>query len=162
MTITLKEFDRLLAEHCAPTLKGLKAANTFQIDTKGAFHDLRKIMEEYNTILNNDGIYLEVVDEEEGLATILVYNKAMVAERLGSSQTKETLSALGLKSDLTVDSIVSVVRAIKHRGGDLPELVKGYLNCNGGKQAEYAACSRDFVAQMEQGANLMSIIRQGQ
>ena len=50
MTITLKEFDRLLAEHCAPTLKGLKAANTFQIDTKGAFHDLRKIMEEYNTI----------------------------------------------------------------------------------------------------------------
>ncbi|MEA4893557.1 MAG: DUF3793 family protein [Peptococcaceae bacterium] len=161
MTIALKDFDRILAEHCAPTLKGIKAANTFKIDVAGAGRDLQKILEEYNTILNNDGIYLELIGEEDDVATVFVYNKALVAEGLKGLDVKEAFKGLDLKSDLTVDSIVSVVRGTKHQGGELPDLVKGYLDCTGENRAEYEACTRDFMAKLDQGANLMNVIHQG-
>ena len=160
MTITLKEFDRLLAEYCAPTLKGIKAANIVRLNKKGGSQDLQKILEEYNFILNTYDIYLAIVDEDEESAAILVYNKKLVAEGLNHPKTKEALHSLDLNIDMTVDSIVTVARQLKQKGARLTEAFKEYLGCSKEKQAEYDACTQEVLKEMEQGVSLISIIRQ--
>lgn len=90
-------FDKLIINHSAPTLAGIKLANIFTCDYNNK-NDLYKRIVYYNKILNNRGINLDVIKFYHNKALIYVYNREQLKKYFLDKEVMDFLSSYGYKT----------------------------------------------------------------
>lgn len=76
-----KCMEKRLIEHCAPTLAGMKSASLFNYFHKGE-QIVREELLEINDLLNDKGVYADVLIWREKSALIYVYRMKMLEKEL--------------------------------------------------------------------------------
>ncbi|MFV0479002.1 MAG: DUF3793 family protein [Anaerorhabdus sp.] len=97
-----------LVLYCAPALAGLKVSNLFSYSYQ-SICDLLKAANEYNELLNKNGIILKILKAQKGLALILVYRKSALDKVLGICEIQEFLKTQGYEK-FDADSCFQVLR----------------------------------------------------
>lgn len=90
-------FDKLLINHSAPTLAGIKIANifTYHYDSKKELCD-RIVF--YNKLLGKRGIYLFVLKDFDSKVIVYVYNKEKLKNYIESEEISKFLCDCGYNS----------------------------------------------------------------
>jgi len=89
-------FDRMLIEHCAPTLGGLKTANLFSFPLSGR-EVLDAALSEWNRELNPKGVSLHILGAKGSKALIYVCRTSMLAEDLKREAVRKFLARYGYR-----------------------------------------------------------------
>lgn len=105
-----KDLIHKLIEHCAPTLAGLKSASLFQYFFNKREDALREI-EDANRLLNDRGVFVEVLRWGENAALIYAYRFSHVQKELQNPQVMELLAEYGYQSN----DAHSCIRHLKRR-----------------------------------------------
>ena len=105
-----KCMEKMLVEHCAPTLAGIKCANLFNYFYKSKLL-AREELTEINNLLNCKGVYLEVLMWRDDSVLIYLYRKAMLEKELKRQEVFELLKKYGYESC----EMKSCIRHLKHR-----------------------------------------------
>ncbi len=84
--------DRLLIEHCAPTLAGLKTANLLRCNAGAA---LRKQVARWDALLGTKGVHVEVLREQDGSALVYVYREKQLKADLAQEDVRAFLRHFG-------------------------------------------------------------------
>lgn len=97
LEVSVRKLEKGLFEHCAPTLAGIKCAGLFNY-----YHDgeslVREEVQEINRLINEKGVYVEVLKMRTDSALIYIYRPAMLEEALGKSGVFDLLLKYGYKS----------------------------------------------------------------
>ena len=90
-------FDKLLINHSAPTLAGIKIANifTYHYDSK---KELCERIVFYNKLLGKRGIYLFVLKDFDSKVIVYVYNKEKLKNYIESEEVSKFLCDCGYNS----------------------------------------------------------------
>lgn len=96
--------EEIIVRHCAPTLAGVKIANMFAYNYSNREHLFRKIAMR-NKLLNEKGVYFEVLKAENHKALILVYRKKWLQEILEQRAVQIFLRQYGYESFLITDCL---------------------------------------------------------
>lgn len=92
-----KKMENKLVEHCAPTLAGLKSANLFRYFYEDE-ERIREELEDINELLNNRGVYVEVLSWKENSALIYTYRLSHLQKELKQPGVKELLAEYGYQN----------------------------------------------------------------
>lgn len=98
------DFDRMLIDYCSPTLASLKIANLFSLDFR-KMSELEALVRVKNESLNEKGIYLKILSNNEKRALIYVYRKGLLQETLNRAEIKEFLVSFGYVSFQTEEAL---------------------------------------------------------
>lgn len=94
--MTPREFDRLLALHCAPALAGIKPANLISVQ-KTQCAGLNELLEVYNLRLKDRGIRMEILCRRKTYALLLVYRGDLLWRELRAEKTRRFLTRRGYR-----------------------------------------------------------------
>lgn len=91
-------FDKLLVNHSAPTLAGIKIANifTYQYDSKKELYE-RIVF--YNKLLGKRGINLSILKDYDSKVIVYVYNKEKLKNYMANGEVSNFLCDFGYYSD---------------------------------------------------------------
>lgn len=103
--------EQRLAEHCAPTLLGAKAASLFSLSQRD-FPDLPQRLRDYNRTLCRTGLRFMLLRDGGTRYLILVYRPAMLQSRLDAPQAKAILLSLSYPD---TDCLGALLRHLKGR-----------------------------------------------
>ena len=92
-----KCMEKRLIEHCAPTLAGMKSASLFNYFHNGE-QIVREELREINDLLNNKGVYADVLIWREKSALIYVYRVKMLEKDLKQPGVIELLKRYDYKN----------------------------------------------------------------
>jgi len=156
MNITLKRFEQEMAEHCAPTLSGIKAASIFSLPATDK-EAVEKIIAEYETLLNPKGIYFKVLSKDNAAVNILVYNKKLLIDKISQLNEKDKKQiASKLKSELGINGVITLIKLRKSLGQFAEHKLGKIL-----ESVDQKACEESqnvFMSQIAKGKTLMSIV----
>lgn len=82
--------EKMIIEHCAPTLAGIKTANMFSYKF-GSIDTLYGELEEENQKLNKKGVYIEVLTICPQRALIYVYRRQKLENDLADEEVRNLL-----------------------------------------------------------------------
>ena len=105
-----KGMEKRLIEHCAPTLAGMKSASLFNYFHKGE-QIVREELLEINDLLNDKGVYADVLIWREKSALIYVYREKMLEKELKQPGVLELLERYGYENS----DIDSCMKHLKYR-----------------------------------------------
>ena len=108
--MTEKCMEKRLIEHCAPTLAGMKSASLFNYFHKGE-QIVREELREINDLLNDRGVYADVLIWREKSALIYVYRVKMLEKELKQPGVLELLERYGYENS----DIDSCMKHLKYR-----------------------------------------------
>lgn len=83
-----------IVRHCAPTLAGLKVSNLFTCKYTN-IQELLELIQEKNALLNEKGVYFEILKVQGEVALILVYRKKVLERELGNPEIRMFLMGQG-------------------------------------------------------------------
>lgn len=92
-----RQFERLLALHCAPVLKNRKASNMFHVE-KDAFEDLHATLALYHEKLEKKGICLRLFQQNKERVTVFVYRRRRLSLLLQREDIRVFLQRYGYPS----------------------------------------------------------------
>ena len=135
-----KCMEKRIIEHCAPTLAGIKSASLFNYFHNGEYI-VREELEEINGLLNNKGVYIDVLIWREKSALIYVYREKMLKKDLAQPKVLDLLKRYGY-DDYEIHSCINHLKyrllkctCFPHEIGvflGYPlEDVKGFIDNNG-------------------------------
>ena len=90
--------QKYLIDHCAPTLAGLKTASLFNL-TFSSREELDEKVLMANNMLNEKGLYCEVMRLRQTSALIYVYRHQQLADDLARVESQQVLSSIGYDSE---------------------------------------------------------------
>lgn len=186
---SFKEFEHLLAFHCAPTLAGIKPANLISLN-KSKISNFRKLQQKYKKCLSCNDIFMFTVADSLHYRLLLIYHRANLNKILADKYKQEFLRTFGYKD---FSNTLACLRYLKIRmyiqkgfpheigiflGYPLLD-VKGFIKNHGRNFkccgqwkvysdidaaenlfAQYARCCHHFCACLADGESLESIIKQ--
>ena len=82
--------EHRLAEHCAPTLLGAKAASLLSL-SREEFPELPEALRRYNRTLYRTGLRFLILRETSQRSLILVFRSALLRSRLNTAGAKALL-----------------------------------------------------------------------
>ena len=91
MNEKLSSFEKLLACHCAPTLKGKKAGSMFHLPLAQCIYYMDCITH-FNSIYNKEGMFLRVMSGKKHRMTIYVYRLKLLLKILENEEVSSFLS----------------------------------------------------------------------
>ena len=104
--------ERKIIEHCAPTLAGLKTANMFNY--KFSSMDVLYVeLEKANQILNQKGLYVEILKVKEYRALIYVYRANRLQKDLEKAGVDVLLRRYGYSNCRLFDCLVHLKERLK-------------------------------------------------
>lgn len=106
-------FDKLIIDHCAPALSGIKIANIFTCEYKYK-REVNKKVSLYNNILNKRGINVAVIKYYNNKAVVYVYNKKALKNYLSDDNIFKFLKNYGYKSKNIHESIETLKRRMQY------------------------------------------------
>lgn len=105
-----RQFEQLLAAHCAPVLKDRKCANMFHVE-RAMFHDLGMLVQTYRQTLAKKGIDVALLQAKRSRVTIFVYQRRRLSLLLRRENIRAFLSAFGYP----VHDLRATLRHLDHR-----------------------------------------------
>lgn len=122
-----RDFERMMANYCAPTLMGMKAGNIFSVpyEEKNRVMDLDNT---YNRQLNPHGIYIEILCLCERRALIYVYRREDLWRELHRKEQKEYLESLGYEVSGDIYSVLQTLKERIGRKGEFPHEIGVFLS----------------------------------
>ena len=105
--------ERRLADHCAPTLLGAKAANLLSLSDR-EFPDLALELRQYNRALCRTGLRFMILRRMGGRSLVLVYRPAMLRSRLNLPAAKALLARFSYPQ---TDCLGALLKHLKSRFG---------------------------------------------
>ena len=120
-------FEKLLVEHCAPALCGLKAANLFRVTGMDGVTVCR-IIECGNRKLNPCGISMQIV-KQCGTDSFLVYvwRRKWLSHLLRGVKTREFLQTQGYRVDCDVNEMIRQLTIRLVRSENFPHEIGVFL-----------------------------------
>ncbi|MBQ7346941.1 MAG: DUF3793 family protein [Clostridia bacterium] len=138
--------ERMLIQHCSPTLAGLKTGNLFSCSYQNV-QEMRACLRTFNRRLGKKGLRVLPVKYHEGRALIYVYRPKQLARDLYDDSARQILGARGYSCDSPEKCIVQLVRRLQaaedfpHEIGLFlgypPEDVSGFIE---GADCKYSGC----------------------
>lgn len=110
MTKDERQFEQLLAAHCAPVLKNRKTANMFHIE-RDRFHDLAALLRTYQQKLSQKGIDFALFQAECPRVTVFVYQQHRLSLLLQRNDIQAFLSDYGYPSG----ALSAILQHLDHR-----------------------------------------------
>jgi len=86
--------ETYLIEHCSPTLASIKPANLFTYIFTSK-QELMEDMQKLNQIINEKGVYVEILRIRDGRALIWVYRKSQLEQSLQEAEVIDFLKQYG-------------------------------------------------------------------
>ena len=99
-----KGLEEALIVHCAPTLAGMKSAGLFSYYYYDAQH-VRRELREVNALLNQKGVYVEVLLWREESVLVYAYRMAMLEKELAQPGAAKLLQRYGYQDSETTDCL---------------------------------------------------------
>lgn len=151
-------FDKLLIEHCSPTLAGLKTANLFsfaETDPTSTGRHLRF----WNRTLNGRGVFLTVLHRDKTRALVYVYRRKRLEKDLNRAGVPEFLSRFSYGRGGDAESALAVLKGRIRRSGSFPheiglflgyplEDVAGFIE-NEGRNCKCSGCWKVYCDECE-------------
>ena len=119
--------EHRLAEHCAPTLLGAKAASLLSL-SREEFPELPEALRRYNRTLYRTGLRFLILRETSQRSLILVFRPALLRSRLNTAGAKALLQRFDYPE---TDCLGVLLRQLKKRftpGGDFPHEIGLFLD----------------------------------
>ena len=102
--------ERLLIEHCSPTLAGIKTAGMFNCPIYSEY-ELRENLRKLNAGLNSKDVYIDVLRISSAGALIFAYRKQMLESALKNSDVTAFLISCGYENN----SVLYCIEYLKNR-----------------------------------------------
>lgn len=179
------ELECKIIEYSAPTLAGMKSASlfTFFCDNR---EEILKDVSRINKLINERGLFLEILLFRENAALLYIYRKEQLQEELNQAQVKELIAPYGYKNT-KVESCISHLKKrlksastfpheigiflgypiedvhgfIKHKGKNCEcgGLWKVYCNANEKQKlfCKYKKCTSIYLQVFKQGKPLQQM-----
>lgn len=109
--MTVRQFDNLLANHCAPALAGIKSANLISVQ-KTVGENLDDLLRIYNRSLNMAGIRMEILCRYSTHTLVLVYQPNLLWRELMLPENRRFLMNSGYSE---WHSLSAVLHCLKER-----------------------------------------------
>lgn len=121
-----REFEKMLAHHCAPTLEGIKCANIFSVrhQDKAEIEDLA---DTYNRKLQRYGIYIELLCLCENRALVYVYRRSALCLELSQEKIQEFLLGKGYQPEQDIDGLLARLKEKMRSEEDFPHEIGVFL-----------------------------------
>lgn len=119
--------EHRLAEHCAPTLLGAKAASLLSL-SREEFPELPEALRRYNRTLYRTGLRFLILRETAQRFLVLVFRPALLRSRLNITGAKALLQRFGYPE---TDCLGVLLRQLKGRftpGWDFPHEIGLFLD----------------------------------
>lgn len=136
--------ERFLIEHCSPTLAGLKTANLFSC-TVNSVSELNSYLHKANQELNKKDVFLEILQNRNKRAVILVYRRSRLQKELENNAVSYFLASYGYSSNSLTYCIERLKKRFEHSDSFPHEIgvflgypledVVGFIE-NGGKNSK--------------------------
>lgn len=186
---SFKQFEHLLAFHCAPTLAGIKAGNLISIN-KNKINNFRQIQQKYKKCLSCNDVFMFTVSDSPNYRLLLIYHKANLHKILEDPDNQSFLKSFGYKNFTNILSCLRYLKIRMHLQKGFPHEiglflgypladVKGFIENNGQhfkccgqwkvysdiESAEklfsqYTKCCNKFCSCLAAGKSLENIIEQ--
>ncbi|NLM06197.1 MAG: DUF3793 family protein [Tissierellia bacterium] len=129
-------YDKLLINHCSPTLAGIKTGNILSLryDTKTSF---REEISKLNKTLLKKGVRLIPLKYSEGRVLVYVYRPSSLAKDLTDEKAREILNKMGYDTSKESSCLIKLIKKLKESKdfpheiglflGYPPEDVKGFI-----------------------------------
>ncbi len=101
--------EKLIANHCAPALAGIKPANIAAC-LKDCIPDVHERLEKLNGELNCRDIYLEIICECDKRALIVVYRRKILEKQLSLDENREFLLNFGYPESGSVEGYIRFLK----------------------------------------------------
>lgn len=102
-------FERMIAEHCAPALAGIKPSNIVAF-RKDKMLDIHKKINQLNFDLNPRDIYAEILCECEKRVLIIVYRKNILKKHLNDYLNNAFLKQYGYKNATALPEYFDILK----------------------------------------------------
>ncbi|HEX3040393.1 MAG TPA: DUF3793 family protein [Caproiciproducens sp.] len=103
--MTARQFDSMLARHCAPALAGIKSANMISVREEAAGH-LARLLAIYNKPLGRHGVRVEILCRYRTHTLVLVYRPGLLWSQLQEENVQNFLASLGYCRWESLDSLL--------------------------------------------------------
>jgi hypothetical protein len=103
-----RTFERILIEHCAPTLAKLKTGSLFNYQIR-AYENIDEYIEYWNNLLIQKGVCVTVLAKYENRALVYVYRKKSLAADLKNPRICSFLNTFGYDTG-SVEGSISVLK----------------------------------------------------
>ena len=88
--------DRVLIDHCSPTLAGLKTASLFRVELDPG-RDIREELRELNRLLGKKGLRIVILKMTEDSALLYLFRPDFLARDLDRPEARRILAEKGYK-----------------------------------------------------------------
>lgn len=122
----IKDFERRLVAHCAPTLAGLKTANLFRLP-KCSGGDARAWAAYWDTRLEPRGVRVCVLYQSRGNALVYVYRPGWLLADISGAKAAAFLVSCGYGEFITAENALDRLRARIGEDGEFPHEIGLFL-----------------------------------
>lgn len=121
-----ENFDLLLAQHCAPTLSGLKAASMVALPGK-SMADLEIFFQSYRQCFACKGLKIMELSQQKQHVLLLIYRPAVLARLLRRPLAKEILAGCGYPQGASLEELLAFLRQRMQSGEGFPHEIGLFL-----------------------------------
>ncbi len=118
--------DKILANHCAPALVGIKPSNLVSC-FKCQYPHLMEDVKALNEKLNKKDIYIDVLCECPKRVLLMVYRKKKLTEHLHKTEIKEFLSSYGYNMNAGLEEALHHLGECISCNADFPHEIGAFL-----------------------------------
>ncbi len=149
--------EKMLIEHCSPTLSSLKSANLFTVHQMD-LDELTAQIAYWNEVLNEKGITIIMMKQKPGWALLYVCRKYHLQKRMQAPEVAAFLSEYGYQQ-MNVDDALERLKERLNMGDEFPheigifldypvEDVKGFIR-NAGRNYKCRGCWKVYCNECE-------------
>ncbi len=117
--------EKMIVEHCAPTLAGLKMAGVFGYKIENEL-EFKKSILSVNEILNGKGVFVDVINRDSDRVLVYVYRKQKLNNYLNSKEVKDFLHNYGY-DEMDIDVCLRTLKARVSECGSFPHEIGIFL-----------------------------------
>ncbi len=135
------QFEQLLAQHCAPTLAGMKAASMVALPGR-SMEDLQEFFQDYELCFACKGLKVLELRQQSRHVLLLIYRPAVLQRLLRRPMARQILEDCGYDAAAGLDELlVQLCRRMREAEefpheiglflGYPPQDVAGFIRCRG-------------------------------
>lgn len=119
-------FEESLVWHASPTLASIKTANLYSFRFRNIIECLETI-HRFNELMNDKGIYIELLKSTEDLYLIYVYRKSHLQIVLSDRKIRDFLKKYSYSSSESMDGLLETLRMRLNTERDFPHEIGVFL-----------------------------------
>lgn len=119
-------FEESLIHNASPTLASIKVANLYNFKFE-SFEECKRTISYFNSIMNDKGIYIELLRRDEDFYLIYVYRKSHLKSDLQDREIKNFLVDMGYSKANNINEFLDVLKTKLCKSKDFPHEIGLFL-----------------------------------